>query len=413
MNRRFQVAVVASSACLVALLLFGAVYGRSAPPSDTPYTHLGVYSEVLSRIQMDYVEQPNMKSVTLGAINGMLEALDPFASYLNADQYKEYLEGQANPKPGVGLLLSKRLGYDGLMAVDDAIPGSPAAKAGLTTGDVVESINNVSTRDMPLAYAEILLEGNAGTSVEMSVLRVRKTDPQKITLMREPIVYPPVSARLVTDQGPDPVGLISTVTVDSTRISQIAQQIQALEKQGAKSFILDLRHCATGAPDQGAALANLFMDKGLITYTQGQKTGRKDFDAEPSKQVTKLPLVVLTDRSTAGPAEVAAAALLDSKRAQVVGERTFGDAAVRKAVKLDDGSAVILSVAKYYDPMGKAIQDNGVTPSVPQIESEPSLNFDDDGTPNVVDTPAKPGPDLILQKGLEVIQKGPAAAAQN
>lgn len=397
MNRRFQVAVVGFSSLVVGLLLFGAGYGRSAPP-DGPYSHLGVYSEVLSHIETQYVEQPDIKAVTLGAINGMLESLDPFASYLNADQYKQYLAAKQNPKTGVGLVLSKRAGY---MTIVDAVPGSPAAKAGLSSYDVIESINNVATRDMPLAFAEILLQGEPGTSVEMSVLRAAKPDPQKVVLVRAKVDYPPVSGRLVTDGGA-PVGLISTTTLDAARVREISQQTESLEKQGAKRIILDLRHCSSGDPEEGVALANLFMDKGLIVYTQGQKSSRQDFQASASKQVTKLPLVVLTNRATAGPAEIAAAGLLESKRAQVVGERTYGDAAIRKAVTMDDGSAVILSVAKFYGAGGKAIQDNGVTPSVPQAETEAPLE-DDNAPPDLQDAaPSKPGPDLILNKALSL-----------
>ncbi|MBV8841680.1 MAG: PDZ domain-containing protein [Bryobacterales bacterium] len=398
MNRRFQVAVVGFSAGIVGLLLFGAEYGRSAPP-DGPYTHLGVYSEVLSHIQTQYVEDPDIKAVTLGAINGMLEALDPFASYLNADQYKQYMAAKQSPKADVGLVLSKRAGY---MTVVDAIPGSPAAKAGLASYDVIESINNVATRDMPLAFAEILLQGEPGTSLEMSVLRSTKPDPQKVVLVRTKVDYPPVASRLVTDQGSEPQGLIATTTLDAARVREISQDVVNLEKQGAKRIVLDVRHCSTGAPEEGIALANLFMDKGLIGYTQGQKVSRQDFQASPSKQVTKRPLVVLTDRATADACEVAAAALLDSKRAQVVGERTFGDAAIRKAVTMDDGSAVILSVAKYYSPSGKAIQDTGVAPSVPQAESEAQAE-DDNVAPDLQDAaPVKQGPDLILKKGLDL-----------
>jgi carboxyl-terminal processing protease len=394
MNRRFQVAVVGFSALVVGLLLFGAGYGRSAP-ADGPYSHLGTYSEVLSHIQTQYVENPDIKAVTLGAVNGMLEALDPFASYLNADQYKQYLAAKQNPKTGVGVLLSKRAGY---MTVVDAVPGSPAAKAGLASYDVIESINNVATRDMPLAFAEILLQGEPGTSVEMSVLRATKPDPQKVVLVRAKVDYPPLSERLVTNQG-TPAGVISTTALDAARVREVGQQVESLEKQGAKRIVLDLRHCSSGAPEEGVALANLFMDKGLIGYTQGQKMSRQDFQATASKQVTKLPLVVLTNRGTAGAAEVAAAALLESKRAQVVGERTFGDAAIRKAVTMDDGSAVILSVAKYYGPGGKAIQDSGVTPSVPQAESEAAA--EDDTSPDLQDAaPPKSGPDLILNKAL-------------
>jgi carboxyl-terminal processing protease len=397
MNRRFQVFVVGFSALVVGLLLFGAGYGRSAPP-DGPYSHLGVYSEVLSHIETQYVEQPDIKAVTLGAINGMLESLDPFASYLNADQYKQYLAAKQNPKTGVGLVLSKRSGY---MTIVDAVPGSPAAKAGLSSYDVIESINNVATRDMPLAFAEILLQGEPGTSVEMSVLRASKPDPQKVVLVRAKVDYAPVSGKLITDQG-TPAGVISTTTLDDARVREISQQIESLEKQGAKRIILDLRHCSSGAPEEGFALANLFMDKGLMGYTQGQKSNRQDFQATASKQVTKLPLIVLTNRATAGGAEIATDGLLESKRAQVVGERTYGDAAVRKAVTMDDGSAVILSVAKFYGPGGKAIQDNGVTPSVPQAESEAPVE-DDNTSPDLQDAaPAKSGPDLILNKALSL-----------
>lgn len=403
MNRRFQFTVVVSSACIVGLLLFGAVRGRSAAP-EAPYTHLGVYEEVLSRIQTQYVEEPDLKAVTLGAINGMLESLDPFASYLNADQYKQYQAAKANPKPSAGIYLSKGLG---LMIVVDTVANSSAAKAGLTTGDVVESINNISTRDMPLAFAEILMQGDPGTSVELSVLRTNRQDPQKVVLDRTAVAFPPVSSRLISDPGKDPVGLIGTTTLDAARVRDISQKIADLQRQGAKRYLLDLRHCSTGSPDEGIALANLFQDKGLLGYSQGQKSRRQDFDAAPAKAVTKLPVTVLTNRATTGACEVTAAALLETKRADVVGERTFGDAAVRNAVPLDDGSAVILATAKFYGPDGKAIQGNGVTPSVPQLESEPVAVLDEDTVPDTPDTPppAKTGPDLILQKGLETVQQ--------
>jgi carboxyl-terminal processing protease len=192
--------------------------------------------------------------------------------------------------------------------------------------------------------------------------------------------------------------------VDAARVRDIAQKIADLDRQGAKRFILDLRHSSEGSPEDGVALANLFMDKGLIGYSVGQKSPRQDFQAVASKQVTKKPLVVLTNRATSGGAEVAAAALLESKRAEVVGERTYGDAAIRKAVNLDDGSAVILSIAKYYGPDGKAIQDTAVMPSTPQIEAEVAADIDIDST-DAPPPPPKNGPDLILQKGEEVVRK--------
>jgi carboxyl-terminal processing protease len=379
--------------------------GKSASPEDT-YRHLAVYTEVLSRIKSDYVEEPDMKSVTLGALNGMLEAIDPYASYLNADQYKQWLKSKDQHKASVGLILSKKFGYVGIV---DAIPGSPASKAGLGTTDVLETINGVATRDMPLAFAELLLEGEPGTTVEVGVLRFRKPEPQKLTLTRAAIEYPAVTSRML----PDNVGLIQAASLEGNRVKDIAAKVEELQKQGAKQLVLDLRHSATGGPEEGTQLANLFLDKGLITYTEGQKVQRHDITAEASADISRLPLAVIVNRGTAGGAEVAAAALLDDKRAEVVGERTYGDASIRKPITMDDGSAVILSVAKYYSPGGKAIQDTGVTPSVPVQEVEP-VAVDDDGNPQTVEPQPQPsGEDLLLRKAIEVVTKGKSDVVSN
>jgi carboxyl-terminal processing protease len=403
MNRRFKFAVVSMSSCLVALMLFGAVRGNSASPEDT-YRHLAVYTEVLSRIKSDYVEEPDMKNVTLGALNGLLESIDPYASYLNAEQFKDYLKAKDQHKADVGLVLARKFGYVGII---DSIPGSPAANAGLVTGDILESINGVSTRDMPLAYAELLLEGDPGSTVEVGVLRFRNPEPQKISLKREFIKNPPVTGRMMADN----VGVITVASLGSGEVKQVASEVRSLEKQGAKRLVLDLRRCAIGGPDKGIELANLFLDKGLIAYSEGQKVARENYEAKPSEAITHLPLAVITDRGTANGAEVAAAALLDDKRAEVVGEHTYGDAAIRKPVTMDDGSAVILSVAKFYSPSGKSIQDNGVTPTVAMLESEPVPDSDDDGSatqPNVTPQPKQktPSEDPLLKKAIEVVTTG-------
>ncbi|MBI4877195.1 MAG: PDZ domain-containing protein [Acidobacteria bacterium] len=401
MSSRLKYVVVMTSTCLVAMLMAGAVVGRSASPEDA-YRHLAVYTEVLSRIKSDYVEEPDMKSVTLGAVNGLLEAIDPYASFLSAEQYKTYLKAKDTAKGGVGLILSKRFGYIGIV---DAIPGSPADKAGLSTGDMIETVTGVSTRDMPLAYAEVLLNGAPGTTVELAVLRLRRSsEAQKVTLTRAEVKYPPVAARML-EPG---IGQIEVASLEAGKTKQVAEAIASLEKQGAKKLVLDLRHAAYGAPQEGAALANLFLDKGLITYLQGQKVSRQNFEADPAKAVYRDPLVVLTNRGTAGGAEVAAAALADSKRATLVGERTYGDAALRRAITMDDGSAVILSVAKYYSPSGKAIQDNAVTPGVPVLDSEPAAEIDEDapGKPETPEPPRKLEDDAALKKAIEVLTKG-------
>ncbi|HTQ53772.1 MAG TPA: S41 family peptidase [Bryobacteraceae bacterium] len=396
MNSRIKYLVVTTSTCLMLLLVLGNVLGRSAS-TDRPYPQLGVYTEVLHRIKSEYVEEPDMKSVTLGAVNGLLESVDPFASYLNADQYKDYLKSRDVHKASVGLVLAKKFGFVGVVGV---VPGSPAAKAGLSTNDMLETINGVATRDMPLAYAKLLLEGDPGSSIELTVVRVRRPEPQKIKLVRADYSDPAVTQKMLADN----IGYIVPSTLAPGKVKQIADAVESLQKQGAQKLILDLRNCAVGTPQEGIALANLFLETGEITYLQGQRVPRQDYKAEASKAITKLPLVVITNRGTADGAEIAAGALMDDKRADVVGERTYGDASLRKAITMDDGAAIILSVAKYYSPDGKAIQDVGVTPDTVMTEPEAQVEFDENGEPlpETPDQPERKQEDPLLKKAIEI-----------
>src|ERR1700735_1169306 len=302
MNSRTKFVVVMSSTCLVALLLLGGVVSKGAPADTNPsadsnvYKHLAVYSEVLSRIKSEYVEEPDMSSVTLGAMNGLLESIDPYASYLNAQQYKDYLKDFDTYRGDLGMVLAKKFGYVTIVSV---IPGSPAAKAGLTTGDMLESIKGIATRDMPLAYAKLLLRGDPGTTVDLSVLR-RKPEPQKLTLTRSIIANPPVESRMLDGS----LGYIKVTTLGTGKVKEVATAALDLQKQGAKKLILDLRYCATGDPENGADLANLFLSKGLITYAQGQKFPRKDYNADGKGVIPTLPLVVVTNRGTAAAAAI-------------------------------------------------------------------------------------------------------------
>lgn len=400
MNRRAKFAVVLSSTLLVALLLLGGVVkgaGTGDAGSDTQdvLKHLKVYTQVLSYISTEYVEEPNIPNVTLGALNGLLEAIDPYASYLNANQYKEYLKNSDASPADLGMVLAKKYGY---IVIVSTIPGSPADKAGLSNGDYIESIKGIGSRDMPLAYAKLLLRGDPGSTVELSVLK-RKPEPQKMTLARAIVAIPPVESRML----PDSLGYIKAATLGTGKVKEVAAALASLQKEGAKKIILDLRYCATGDPEEGVELANLFVGKGLITYALGQKFPRKDFNADDKKVVSTLPLVVLTSRGTAAAAEVAAAGLQGTKRAAIVGERTYGDASILRPITMDDGGAVILSVAKYYSPEGKSIQDNGVTPETTVIDPDAGSGDpeEDDATPEPT-AAKKPGEDVILTKAIEV-----------
>lgn len=409
MTNRFKYLLVTFSTVLVVLLLLGGTLGKTNAAEDA-YRHFAVFSEVLSYIKSSYVEEPDLKSVTLGALSGLLESIDPFASYLNADQYKSYLKTRETAKADVGLLLARRAGHVGVAAV---LPGSPAARAGLDTYDVVEAINGVSTRDMPLAYADMLLQGDPGTSVELTVLRVRQgTESEKIPLVREPRKWPEPSARMVQEG----IGYLSVPVLDAGQLKEIPGLIARLERQGAGQLILDLRGNAWGDPELGIALADMFLDKGLIASVEGQKVSRRQFQASAEKTIFRKPLVVLTNRSTLGGAEVAAAALLENKRAEVVGERTFGDAAVRRAITMDDGGAVILAVAKYYPPTSaKAISDAAVTPSVAVADAD-ALRAGEEEEEEAAPAPepsTQPSEDVILKKAIEVLTRGAAVARED
>jgi carboxyl-terminal processing protease len=402
MHSRLKFFVVTSSTILTLLLLIGSVLGQGASSQDDTYKHIGVFTDVVSRIKTEYVEEPDMKSVTLGALNGMLEAIDPFASYLNADQYKDYLKNKDVKRADVGLLLSKKFGYVGVVGV---VPGSPAAKAGFTTGDMIESIKDIATRDMPLAYADLLLKGDPGTEVELTVVRVSKPEPTTVKLTRANFTVPPVEEQMLADQ----VAYIKPETLSAAQIKETTSAIQKAQKDGAQKLLIDLRNTAVGDPDEGIAFANLFLNKGLITYLQGQRVARQNFNADPAKAITTLPAVVLTNRGTADAAEIAAAALADNNRAQLVGEPTYGEASMRKAITMDDGSAIILSVAKYYAPDGKAIQDNRVMPKNQVLQAEPQVELDENGEPlGDADEPQaqqqkKLDDDPMVKKALEIL----------
>jgi len=402
MNSRTKYIVVSTSTCLTVMLLIGTVLGQTATTQDDTLRHVGVFAEVMGYIKSQYVEEPDMKSVTLGALNGLLESVDPFASYLNADQYRDYLKNKDVKKADVGLLLSRKYGY---LLVEGAIPGSPAAKAGLSSGDMIESIKGIATRDMPLAYASMLLEGDSNTPIDLSVVRVRHPEPQTVKLLRANVVLPAVDTKMLTGQ----VGYISIGALSDSQVNDTAEAVRRLQKDGAQKLIVDLRNCAVGDPETGIALANLFIKSGRITYLKGQKVAEQDFDANPSKVVTDLPVVMLVNHGTADGAEIAAAAVQDDKRGQLVGERTYGDAAMRKAITMDDGGAIILSVAKYYSPGGKAIQDAYVTPANAVAEPEPQIDYDDNGEP-IAETPDQQQPqqkkledDPMVKKALEVL----------
>jgi carboxyl-terminal processing protease len=206
----------------------------------------------------------------------------------------------------------------------------------------------------------------------------------------------------------DGIGDIKVDALTKGMPEEVAAKIKALQKQGAKKLILDLRNVAEGEESAGIATANLFLNHGTISYLQGQKYPREPFTADPSKAITTLPVAVLVNKGTAGAAEIVAAAILENARGDVVGDKTFGDGSVQKMIDLPDGSALILSVAKYYSPSGKAIQDSAVTPNVLVADVDDSAALpdeDENATPSTEDEKKQPPQtDEQLNKAVQVLK---------
>ena len=399
MSNKLKAVVLVCSLVVVLFMALG-MSGVRASTNDGAYRQLEVYSEVLSRVRSEYVEEPDIPKVTDGALHGLLESMDANSSYLSASQYKIYKQHKAEGKADIGAAVSKRFGYAAVISV---IPGGPADKAGVQGSDIFEAIEGRTTRDMSLAEIHNLLGGAAGSNVTVSVVRARRAEPQKIVITRDVVAIPSVEEKMLQDG----IGEIKVDAFTPGKAQEVALRIKSLQKDGAKKLILDLRNAAEGEESEGVATANLFLNHGTIAYLQGQKFPRQAFNADPQKAITTLPLAVLVNRGTAGPAELVASAILDNARGDVVGDKTFGDGSIQKVIEIPDGSALILSVAKYYSPSGKAIQDSAVTPNVlvADNDDDAALPDEDQAAPKDEAAPKPPQQDDQLQKAIEILKR--------
>jgi len=401
MSMKTKAAILVTSFAVLLFMVVGSMGGVHASSNDGSYRQLQVYSEVLSRIRGEYVEEPNIPKVTDGALHGLLESLDSNSSYLSPDAYKAFKAHKSEAKGGIGAVVSKRFGYAAVVSV---LPGSPAEKAGIESTDIFESIEGMSTRDMSLPEIRNLIAGVPGSNLNVEVVRARRAEPQKVMITRDVIAIPPVSDKMMEDG----IGYVKVETLTKGKSQEIGAKIKSLEKSGAKKILLDLRNCAEGDENEGIAVANLFLNHGTITYLQGQRFPREAFNADPSKTITNLPLAVLVNRGTSGAAEIVAAAILENARGDVVGDKTFGEGSVQKTIDLPDGGALILSVAKYYSPSGKAIQDAAITPNVLVADAADDgvVSEDEDQTsaPEDETKPQKNQTDDQLNKAVEVLK---------
>jgi carboxyl-terminal processing protease len=391
-SRLFQRSVFVLSVAIFAALGLGFALGEfglfgvhAGSEQDGAYRQMRVYAEVLQKIQTDYVTDPNMGDVTTGALHGLLESLDADSSYLTPTEYKIYKEQPASGAAQLGITVSKRYGYATIVNV---MPGSPADQQHLTDGDVIESVGSQSTRELSLAVIRLMLQGKAGTTVALSVVRPAKPDPDKLTLTRA-VADPPALATQEYDNST--ILYLKPGVLTTDRVDEIAAKIKAAPK-GSK-ILLDLRD-TTGEAPEGLRLANFFIKQGTLATLQGQQFATQTFTADPARFLTAAPLAVIVNRGTYGGPELTAAAIGDLNRGDVVGERTFGEGSYQKSIEMPDGADLLLTVAKFQSPSGNKIQDNAVTPNV--VVASP-LDEVDEGIP-------PPKGDEMLDKALNLLK---------
>ncbi len=413
--------LIAVYAVVGGLPLVGSLLTTSAQqPVNDATAQLRIVESVLQHIQNDYVDDPNMEKVRLGALRGMAGGLDPYSSYLTAAQVKAFETSKTSSNVGIGAEYSQFSGY---LYIISTVKGSPADKAGVKAGDVVEYIDNKATRDISLYDARLLMAGDAGSVVALRILRSGEK-PQTIKVTRGTYAIPKAESRIEAGR----IGVIKVFSLDDGQANDVRSAVASLSKQGVQKIVLDLRGVSAGSMAEGVAVANLFIKEGEIARVIARESKvQATHSADPAKTVFEGGLAVLTDPGTAGAAEVVAAAILDKKRGEVIGERSFGSGTEQRLFPLSSGGGYLLTVAKWASPngtpfLGEDRATAGVKPSIevkrpdtPEPLDVDALNPPDGPAPvaSPILTP-KPQPkvveDIQLKKALEVLGEKVAAA---
>lgn len=415
--------LVLSGAIAVYAVIGGLPYVGSVLNANAQQTandsrsQMRIIDSVLQHIQNDYVDDPNMEKVRVGALRGLANGLDSYSAFLTADQVKEYQARLAKPKTSIGAEFSTVSGY---LYVISAIKGGPADQAGMKSGDFIEYVDGKATRDISLYDAVQLVNGDPGTSVSLRVLRSAEK-PQTIKVTRGTFAFPKSETRIEGGK----IGVIKVFSLDEGSTADVRNQLSAFQKQGVGKVILDVRGVAGGKLDEAAGVANLFIKAGTLATVQGRE-GKliRTLDADASKTIFTGEAAVLTNLSTAGAAEAIAAAFIDHKRGEVIGERTFGMGTEQQFFPMKSGDGYLLTVGKWASSTGKPFLGEeratmGVKPSIevkrpdtPEpLDPESFIDQQNPVTPGATPVPTPtPKPkvpvsteDIQMKKAIEVL----------
>jgi carboxyl-terminal processing protease len=389
MTSRTRLWVLAVSTPIIVFAIIGGYLGRviGAGKDDT-FRHLPVFEDVISLVLNNYVEEVDVRHAMRGALKGLTDGLDPDSAYLTPDLVKAAESNQNAGPADVGLVLTRQY-YLRVVSTRD---GSPAAKAGLRTGDFIRGINDRPTRDMSAFEGSRLLAGAVGSKVKLLVFRGNAAEPHDVVLTRERQAGPELTSKMANAT----VGYVRVIDFTKETPAKVKQAFETLAKSGASKFVIDLRSTARGDLDDGLATARLFVPSGTLTVRQ-LKDSRDVVTAAATDGGLREPVAVLVSQGTSGAAEVFAAALEGNGRAELIGEHTLGRAARQRLVKLPDGSGLLLSNVRYLTPKNNAIHERGLAPAL-EVE-QPDVEFGAD----------PPAGDPTLEAALSRLAGGAAA----
>ncbi len=341
------------SICLVFILITHV----NANPNDKLYQKLDLFSDVLDTLKKEYVDDVKQDEVIDSAINGMLQSLDPYSSYMSPEAFQNMSRDTKGEFGGLGIEITME---SGLVKIITPIEGTPADKAGVQAGDYIVKIGNKQVKGMTLLDAVKLMRGKVGTSLEITVRRPEVEGEIKFTITRAVIKIREVSAEVK-----DSIGYIRLRAFNEQSHNQLIKQLKKISNKKVEGYILDLRNNPGGLLSQAIKITETFLDGGEIVSTRGRdKNDIRIFNAKKGDKINNKPLIILINQGSASASEIVSGALKDHKRAILLGEKSFGKGSVQSIIPLKNRGGLRLTTAKYYLPSGESIHEKGVEPDI-------------------------------------------------